>query len=284
MSWLTDYLRPKIKDETIDQESTINDNLWEKCDKCGELEYKKNWISNLYICTHCGFHKKINIKTRLDMTMDDGYILIDLPKVKLDPIKFTDSKKYTDRIADAKKSGLNEAIAVAQGHISGQAAIVAVMDFAFIGGSMGLFVGEAIRHATNLAIAQKTPFICFTASGGARMQEGIYSLMQMPRTTLAVETLKSKGIPYINVLTNPTMGGVLASFAMLGDITIAEPDATIGFSGRRVVENTTREKLPDDFQTSQFQYNCGYIDQVVNRFEIKNTLEKILTTLNKRKN
>lgn len=282
MSWFTEYWRPKIKteDETNPNTNTdgklSSDNLWEKCDKCNELDYHKNWANNLYICSHCQFHKKISAKTRFDITLDSGYKILDLPSVPLDPIKFQDSKKYTDRLRDAKATGVNEAISVAQGTINNQSTIVAAMDFTFIGGSMGLFVGEAIRYACNLAISQKVPFICFTASGGARMQEGIFSLMQMPRTTLAVESLKAKGIPYINVLTNPTMGGVLASFAMLGDITLAEPDAIIGFSGRRVVENTVREKLPDDFQTSQFQYNCGFIDQILNRFELKQHLSNIL--------
>lgn len=282
LDWLTSYWRPKIKDTTVASTSTP-ETLWDKCTKCGEIEYHKNWHANLYVCPHCTYHKPLDTRTRFDFTLDAHYQTITLPKVKDDPIHFTDSKPYTQRLTQLRKQGLTEAIGIAKGTIDNQDAIVAAMDFNFIGGSMGVFVGQTIITACNLASTNKTPLICFAASGGARMQEGIYALMQMPRTTLAVENLKSQGIPFIIVLTHPSMGGVLASFAMLGDITIAEPGATIGFSGRRVIENTIHQKLPDDFQTSQFQYDCGFVDQIISRGQMKHALGNLLKTIHARK-
>lgn len=276
INWLTSLWRPKINTQV--STSPIAPNLWEKCPGCGEMEYHKNWKNNLYICNKCQYHRPLSASSRFDITFD-SYEPIPLPKTTKDPIKFIDKRKYTDRIKELEQNGLTEAISLAQGLIDGKKAIVAAMDFAYIGGSMGTYVGQAIVTACNLATSSGTPLICFSASGGARMQEGMFSLMQMPRTTLAVEKLKATGVPFIVVLTHPSMGGVLASFAMLGDITLAEPGATIGFSGRRVIEGSLRQTLPDDFQTSQFQFNCGFVDQIIDRAKIKHKLGQLLGLL-----
>lgn len=284
MSWLTDLWRPKIqKSENEQGKSTVDgENLWETCEACGEMDYHQTWISNLDVCAKCGHHRKMSSLDRLNYLFDgqDQYQVIPVKRTKTDPIQFVDSKKYTDRIkAAGTEENFHESIVLARGKLGNHDVLTAVMDFSFIGGSMGLYVGETIMQASNLAIANNLPFICFTASGGARMQEGLYALMQMPRTTLAVERMKEKGIPYINVLTNPTMGGVLASFAMLGDVTFAEPGATIGFSGRRVIENTIKQELPENFQTSEYQYDCGFVDQVIHRHQIKNALLSLLNKI-----
>lgn len=282
VSWLTDIWRPKIQyTENTSKDGTVSgDNLWTKCESCGEMDYKQTWNNNLKVCSKCQFHSKMSAKERIIHLFGEEYQIINIPNKGVDPIKFKDSKKYTDRIqAAGTEDNFYEAITVARGKLDKQDTIVAVMDFSFIGGSMSMYVGESIVQAAKIAQLNNIPFICFTASGGARMQEGLYALMQMPRTTLAVEQLKSKGVPFIIVLTNPTMGGVTASFAMLGDITFAEPGATIGFSGRRVIENTVKEKLPENFQTSQHQYECGFVDQVIHRHDIKNSLISLLNKI-----
>lgn len=281
INWLTSLWRPRIKETTKSNPNTQS-NLWDKCPKCQEIEHHKNWRNNLYVCPKCKYHKAISASSRFDIIFDK-HTIIELPKTKRDPLQFKDRKKYSDRLLELETANLHEAIALAKGTIDGQNAIVTAMDFGFIGGSMGMFVGQAIVTACNLAISTNTPLICFAESGGARMQEGIYSLMQMPRTVLAVEMLKTRAIPFIVVLTNPCMGGVLASFASLGDITLAEPNATIGFSGRRVIESTIRQTLPEDFQTSHFQYNCGFVDQILERAELKHKLGSLLKIINQGK-
>ena len=279
MNWLTNYVRPKISKLVPQKE--IPDNLWTGCPHCEKMIFHKELEENNQICPNCGYHFKLPVFKRLEMLFDgEHYSLIQLPEVKTDPLNFVDLKKYTDRLKDArKKTKQDDAITVAHGTIGNYPAIVAVFDFAFMGGSMGTAVGEAIIAAANLAILQEASLIIIPSSGGARMQEGILSLMQMPRTTLAVKLLKEKKLPYITVLTNPTAGGVTASFAMLGDITLAEPGATVAFAGRRVIEQTVREKLPDNFQTSEYLLEHGMIDAVVDRRNLRQHIIKILDLL-----
>ncbi len=283
MNWLTNYVRPKISKLVPQKE--IPDNMWTGCPRCDKMIFHKELDENNQICPNCGYHFKLPIFRRLEMLFDgEHYTLIQLPAVKTDPLNFVDMKKYTDRLKDArKKTKQDDAIVVGHGTIGNHPAVVAVFDFAFMGGSMGTAVGEAIIAAANLAVLQDAALIIVPSSGGARMQEGILSLMQMPRTTLAVKQLKDKGLPYITILTNPTAGGVTASFAMLGDVALAEPDATIAFAGRRVIEQTVREKLPDDFQTSEYLLEHGMIDAVVDRRQLKDEVTKILDLLQVKK-
>lgn len=278
MSWLTQYVRPKIQG-FLKKEAP--DNLWKNCDSCGQMLLIKDLEKNLNICPHCNHHMRASVVQRFEWTFDtDSYTRIDLPKVAADPLQFKDKKKYTDRLKDNKtKSQLDESIAVAHGTIEGQKAVVVVMAFEFMAGTMGTAFGEGFLAAARLALLQKTPLVVFTTSGGARMQEGMLSLMQMPRTVIAVEMLKEAQIPYIVVFTDPTTGGVTASFAMLGDIHIAEPNALIGFAGPRVIENTVHEKLPEGFQRSEYLLEHGMIDIVANRKELRSTLGKILGLL-----
>ena len=232
MSWLTEFVRPKIR--TLFARREVPENLWHQCPACQQMIFHRDLQTNLKVCPHCGHHMRVGAIERLDMTFDEGsFTRIELPKVPLDPLRFRDTKRYTDRLKEARdKTHLDDAIVVAHGRIEGHQAVVAAMEFEFIGGSMGAAVGEAIVAAARLAVLQEAPFIVFTASGGARMQEGAISLMQMPRTIIATRLVKEAGLPYIVVLTDPTTGGVTASFAMLGDIHIAEPGALIGFAGR----------------------------------------------------
>ena len=254
------------------------DTLWHKCVKCGTMVFLKDWEDNLRVCPRCDFHDRIGPKHRLEFTFDDGdYEILRAPEVREDPLKFRDSKRYTDRLKEARaKTGQRDALVNARGTIGGHKAVVGVQDFAFMGGSMGIAVGTAFIEGVNAAIADKAPYIIFTASGGARMQEAVLSLMQLPRTTVAVRQLKEAGLPYIVVLTDPTTGGVTASYAMLGDIQIAEPGALIGFAGQRVIEQTIREKLPEGFQRAEYLLQHGMIDMVVPRQEMKDTLAKII--------
>jgi acetyl-CoA carboxylase carboxyl transferase subunit beta len=237
--------------------------------------------NNLKVCPHCGHHMRATAAERLAWTFDGGaFQRIDLPKVPADPLKFHDRKKYPDRLADARrKTGMEDAVLVAHGTVGGHRAVVAAMDFRFMGGSMGAAMGEALVTAARLAVLQKAALIVFTASGGARMQEGPVSLMQMPRTTIAVQMVREAGLPYIVVLTDPTTGGVTASFAMLGDIQIAEPNALIGFAGARVIEETIREKLPEGFQRAEYLLEHGMVDMVLARGELAATLGRLLGLL-----
>lgn len=279
MNWLTDYIRPKIRSFVSKQD--LPDNLWDKCPSCEAMLFHRDLEKNLNVCYHCNHHMRIDVSRRLDELFDDGkYEKIDLPKVPADPLKFKDKKRYADRIKEHQnKSGEKDALIIAKGLIGGQRAVIAAMNFNFMGGSMGAAVGAGILKAANLAVKEKAGFITICASGGARMQEGALSLMQMPRTVLGVSLVKQAGLPYLVILTNPTTGGVSASFAMIGDIHIAEPGATIGFAGKRVIQETIREELPDDFQTSEYLLDHGMVDMVVDRKDMPGQIGSILNLL-----
>ncbi|GHF16726.1 acetyl-coenzyme A carboxylase carboxyl transferase subunit beta [Kordiimonas sediminis] len=277
MSWLTNYVKPKL--QKVLKSKDTPDNLWHKCKSCGQMIFHKEFVANLYVCAHCETHDRMPPAERFSSLFDnDNYDLLDMPKVKQDPLKFRDSKKYPDRLKIARNTtGDEDAIKAAVGKIGGQECVVAVQNFFFMGGSMGMAVGEGIIAAARHAHKMNLPFVMFTASGGARMQEGILSLMQMPRTTVALQMLRDAGLPYIVVLTDPTSGGVSASYAMLGDIQIAEPGAMIAFSGPRVIEQTIREKLPEGFQRSEYLYDHGMVDMVTHRHDLKDRLASVLS-------
>lgn len=257
------------------------DNLWHKCKGCGQMVFTKELEENQYVCPMCDHHERIGPKERFAYLFDEGSCeTLPSPTVPEDPLKFRDSKRYADRLKAARAStGDSDAWINALGTIDDHKAVVGVQNFGFMGGSMGQAVGEAFIAGVEKAIEQNCPFIVFTASGGARMQEGILSLMQMPRTTVAIEMLHDAGLPYIVVLTDPTSGGVMAAYAMLGDVQIAEPKATLAFTGRRVIESTIREKLPDDFQTSEYYRDHGLIDMVTHRKELRSTLAELIDFL-----
>ncbi|MBT2187133.1 acetyl-CoA carboxylase, carboxyltransferase subunit beta [Sphingobium nicotianae] len=276
MSWLTRVRNalPFIAKKA----DTTTDNLWHKCPSCGQMIFQKEWDENLSVCPRCEHHGRIGPKVRFGQIFDEGTLkLLASPAVKEDPLKFRDSKRYTDRLK-AARAATNEqdALINGSGKIDGLAAIVGVQDFAFMGGSMGTAVGAAFVAGVKEAIKRRCPYIIFTAAGGARMQEGILSLMQMPRATVAIQQLRAAGQPYIVVLTDPTTGGVTASYAMLGDIQIAEPNALIAFAGARVIENTIREKLPEGFQRAEYLLEHGMLDMVVHRKELKAMLAKTI--------
>ena len=279
MSWLTEFVRPKIR--TLLGRRDVPDNLWVQCPSCQQMTFHTELEKNLLVCAHCGHHMRAKATQRLAWTFDAGqFTRIELPRVPADPLRFRDSKRYVDRLKDARdKTGLDDALVVGHGNIGGQRAVVAAMAFEFIGGSMGAAVGEGLVAAARLAVLQGAPLIVFTASGGARMMEGAISLMQMPRTVIASRLVKEAGLPFITVLTDPTTGGVTASFTMLGDIQIAEPGAEIGFAGARVIEQTVREKLPEGFQRSQYLLDHGILDMVVKRSDMAATLARLLSLL-----
>lgn len=279
MNWLKNFVRPRIR--ALTRRENVPENLWQKCPSCEQMIFYRELATNLYVCTHCNYHMRVSAKDRLDMVFDEGsYQLVELPQSVDDPLRFRDQKRYSDRLKESRnKTKLTDAIQVAHGKIGGVNAVVAAFDFRFMGGSMGVAVGEGFVTAARLAVLQDAPLIVFPSSGGARMQEGILSLMQMPRTTVAVEELREAGLPYIVVLTDPTTGGVSASFAMLGDIAIAEPGAIIGFAGSRVIENTIRETLPEGFQRAEYLLEHGMIDMVVPRGEMRATLVRLLDLL-----
>ncbi len=281
MSWLTEFVRPKIRN--LFARRDVPDNLWQQCPACQQMIFARELTANLKVCPHCGHHMRASAVERLSWTFDaDGFTRIELPKVPTDPLRFRDGKRYADRLKEAReKVHLDDALAVAHGTIEGQSAVVAAMEFDFIGGSMGAGVGEGLVAAARLAVLQQAPLIVFTASGGARMQEGAISLMQMPKTVIATRLVKQAGLPFLVVLTDPTTGGVTASFAMLGDIQIAEPGALIGFAGARVIEQTVHEKLPEGFQTAEYLHQHGIIDMVVTRTELRATLARIIGLLRK---
>lgn len=280
MNWITNYVRPKIN-SMLGRRTDMPENLWIKDPETGEMVFHKDLEQNQFVIPSSGHHMKISAKERLKFFLDDGkYETLDNPKVVQDPLKFRDEKRYTDRLKDAKaKTGLEDAIINALGTVEGLPVVVTVQDFAFMGGSLGMAAGDAIVHAFEVALQRKRPLILFAASGGARMQEGILSLMQLPRTTVGVDRLKEAGLPYIVVLTNPTTGGVTASYAMLGDVHIAEPGALIGFAGPRVIEQTIREKLPDGFQRAEYLMEHGMVDMVVSRLEMRETIARLLKML-----
>jgi acetyl-CoA carboxylase carboxyl transferase subunit beta len=279
MSWLTQFVRPKIR--TLLGRTDVPDNLWHQCPSCQQMIFHRELDAGLKVCPHCGHHMRATAAERLAWTFDAGtYARIDLPKPVADPLKFRDQKRYADRLREAReKTRLEDALLVAHGEIGGAKAVVAAMEFEFMAGSMGAAVGEGLVAAARLAVLQGAPLIVYTASGGARMQEGAISLMQMPRTIIATQMVKEAGLPFISVLTDPTTGGVTASFAMLGDIQIAEPNALIGFAGARVIEQTVREKLPEGFQRAEYLHERGIIDMVVRRGQLAATLARLIGLL-----
>ncbi len=280
MSWLTNVVRPKLR-ELVGGGREIPNNLWNKCPSCGQMIFHRELEKSLKVCPHCGHHMRLGVGERLAMLLDGGtHQTVELPRTQPDPLRFRDRRKYTERLKEAQgKTGQSEALVVAAGTIGGEAVVVAVQNFEFMGGSMGVGVGEGLVVAARKAVADKVPLIVVAASGGARMQEGILSLMQMARTTIAIEEVRDAGLPYLVVLTDPTTGGVSASFAMLGDITMAEPGAVIGFAGARVIEQTIRESLPEGFQRAEYLLEHGMIDMVVHRHELRPTLIRILGLL-----
>jgi acetyl-CoA carboxylase carboxyl transferase subunit beta len=284
MNWLTNFVRPKIR-ALVGDKKDIPDNLWEKCPGCSAMLFKRELEENMNVCRHCGFHLKLGPVARLESLFDDGaYKNIDVPKVLADPLKFRDQKKYADRLKDAQtKSKRQDAIIVGEGAVAGVKTVIAAFDFGFMGGSMGMGVGEAIVTAAKRAVATKSALVVVPASGGARMQEGALSLMQMPRSIIAAGQVKDAGLPFIVILTDPTTGGVTASFAMVGDIHISERGAQIGFAGARVIESTIRETLPPGFQRAEYLQDHGMVDIVVERKDLRETLGRILRLLRKEK-
>jgi len=279
VNWISNVVRPKIRGLLSKRDSP--DNLWVKCPESGEMVFHKDLEANQFVFPGSGYHQRIDANARLRLLFDDAkWTPIDMPDAPVDPLKFRDERRYSERLKAAKaKTGLADAIIAGTGAVLGTDIVAAVQDFDFMGGSLGMAAGEAFVTAASHAVGQNRPFIMFAASGGARMQEGILSLMQLPRATVAVERLKKAGLPYIVVLTNPTTGGVTASYAMLGDIHIAEPGALIGFAGPRVIEQTIREKLPDGFQRAEYLREHGMVDMVVHRHELRSTLASLCRLL-----
>jgi len=279
MSWLTDFVRPKIQKLVRPRE--VPDNLWDKCPQCGHMIFHRDMAKTQSVCPHCDHHLRLTVKARLELLFDQGvYQRAELPKSPVDPLKFKDTKRYSDRLRDAQiKTGEQDAIIVAQGTIGNCPAVVAAFNFDFMAGSMGVAVGDGIVAAADLAVAKDAALIVIPASGGARMQEGILSLMQMARSTVAVDKVKDAGLPYIVLLTDPTTGGVSASFAMLGDFHISEPGALIGFAGARVIEATIREKLPPGFQRAEYLLEHGMVDMVVHRHQLAARIGTLLNML-----
>ena len=279
MNWISNYVRPKIN--SLFSRREVPENLWSKCTECGTMLFHRELSDNLNVCTSCDHHMAISPRARFAALFDGGvFAEIKVPEPVADPLHFRDQKRYPERMRAAQKStGEQEAMLVAQGEIGRTPIVAAAQDFSFMGGSMGMFVGNAIIAAAEHAVAAKLPLVLFSAAGGARMQEGILSLMQMPRTTVAVQMLKEAGLPYIVVLTHPTTGGVTASYAMLGDIHIAEPNALICFAGPRVIEQTIREKLPEDFQRAEYLLDHGMLDRVTPRGQMRDELIAIVRML-----
>src|SRR6185295_857198 len=257
------------------------ENLWHKCARCGTMVFLKEWEENFSVCPRCDFHDRIGPKARFEQLFDAAkYEILPSPEVREDPLRFKDSKRYTERLKAARSAtSERDALINARGRIDGRKAIVGVQDFAFMAGSMGIAVGAAFVAGVQAAIKDRCPYVIFTASGGARMQEAVLSLMQLPRTTVALQELKEAGLPYIVVLTDPTTGGVTASYAMLGDVQLAEPGALIGFAGQRVIEQTIREKLPEGFQRAEYLLEHGMIDMVVSRSDLKEKLALLVSYL-----
>ncbi len=281
MNWLKNFVPPKLRSLVTGQKD-IPENLWHKCTACAQMIFHRDLEKNCHVCQHCGHHMRIGAEARLQLLFNgDSYQALELDPAVGDPLKFKDIKRYSDRIKDARaKTGKNDALTVASGTMGQNPVVVAVIDFSFMGGSMGIAVGDGLVKAAREAVEKKASLIVIPSSGGARMQEGILSLMQMTRTTVAVEEVKEAGLPYIVILTDPTTGGVTASFAMLGDIAIAEPGCQIGFAGQRVIEQTIRETLPEGFQTAEYLLEHGMIDMVVHRHELRETLIRITGLLN----
>jgi len=283
MNWLKNFVRPKLQ-QLVGGGKEIPENLWNKCPECSQMIFHRDMEKNLHVCQHCGYHMRLSAKLRLDMLFDNAeYQTIEIAETIDDPLNFRDRRKYAERLKEARdRTGEDDALMVAHGSMGGLVVVVAALDFGFMGGSMGVAVGEGLLTAARLAVVQDAPLIVVPSSGGARMQEGIHSLMQLPRTTIAVQDVRDAGLPYIVVLADPTTGGVSASFAMLGDIAIAEPGAVIGFAGARVIEQTIRETLPEGFQRSEYLFEHGMVDMVVHRADLRNTLIRVLSLLRNR--
>ena len=279
MNWISDYMPPKIK--SFFQRREMPENLWAKCDACGQMIFHRELSENLNVCPNCNHHMAIAPRMRFRSLFDGGiFTEIKVPDPLADPLNFRDEKRYTDRMREARrKTGEHEAMLVARGQLHRVETVVAAQDFAFMAGSMGQYVGNAMLAAAETSVEARAPLVAFTTAGGARMQEGILSLMQMPRTTIAVEMLREAGLPFLVVLTNPTTGGVTASYAMLGDVHLAEPDALICFAGPRVIEQTIRETLPEGFQRSEYLLDHGMIDRVVQRRDLREEIGTILRLL-----
>jgi len=279
MNWITNYVRPRIN--SIFSRREVPENLWQKCSECGTMLFHRELSDNLNVCTNCDHHMAITPRARFDALFDGGiFTEVDVPEPIADPLKFRDQKRYPDRMKAAqKKTGEGEAMLVAEGEMGRTPIVAAAQDFSFMGGSMSMYVGNAIIAAAERAVRLNRPLVLFSAAGGARMQEGILGLMQMPRTTIAVQMLKQANLPYIVVLTHPTTGGVTASYAMLGDVHIAEPNALIGFAGARVIEQTIREKLPEGFQRAEYLLDHGILDRVTKRTVLRKELITIIRML-----
>ena len=282
MNWINNVVRPRIR-SFLKPKDSGSENLWVKDPESGEMVFYRDLEANMWVVPNSGYHMKIKATDRLATFLDDGkYDTVPLPQVATDPLKFRDSKRYVDRLKEQRlKTGAEDAVTVATGELFGQPVTVGVQDFDFMGGSLGMAAGSAIVTGLEAAANRHTAFVLFVSSGGARMQEGILSLMQMPRTTVAVLRLREAGLPFIVVHTNPTTGGVTASYAMLGDVHLAEPGALIGFAGPRVIEQTIREKLPKGFQRSEYLYEHGMVDMVVHRHNLRETIGSIVGLLTK---
>ena len=281
MNWISNVVRPKIRNFL--QRKDVAENLWIKCPETGQLVFHKDVEANQWVIPNSNYHMRMGAAQRLKSMFDgETWLDIALPEVAIDPLKFRDERRYVDRLKDARaKTGLKDAVKLGLGRLEGLPVVIAVQDFDFMGGSLGMAAGEAVIKGLETAVEKRTPFILFAASGGARMQEGVFSLMQLPRTTIAVERLREAKKPYLVVLTNPTTGGVTASYARLGDVHIAEPGALIGFAGPRVIEQTIREKLPEGFQRAEYLKEHGIIDIVVHRHQLRSTLARLCRLLTK---
>ena len=285
MSWLNNPLPPKIKrDPGVERKSTLPEGLWSKCPSCEAVLYATDLEKNAQVCPQCGHHNRLDARARIEMLLDpEGRFEIGAEVLPTDPLKFKDSRRYTERLSDAATAtGETDSLVVMQGGIKSVSVVVAAFEFDFMGGSMGSVLGERFVRGVQTAVEQRLPFLCVTASGGARMQEGLFSLMQMAKTTAALTKLSDAGLPFISILTDPTMGGVSASFAFIGDIVIAEPGALIGFAGPRVIEQTVRQKLPEGFQRAEFLLEKGAVDMIVDRREMRDKLVRLLTMLQRR--
>jgi acetyl-CoA carboxylase carboxyl transferase subunit beta len=281
MNWISNTLRPKIRSMLSRRE--VPENLWIKCPETGQLVFYKDVEANQFVIPGSNYHMRMSAMARLKSMFDnETWFDIAVPEVAADPLKFRDERRYTERLKDARaKTGLHDALKLGYGKLDGLAAVIAVQDFEFMGGSLGMAAGEAVIRGLDTAVEKACPFVLFAASGGARMQEGILSLMQLPRTTIAVQRLRDARKPYVVVLTNPTTGGVTASYAMLGDVQIAEPGALIGFAGPRVIEQTIREKLPEGFQKAEYLRDHGMVDMVVHRHQLRATIARLCRLLMK---
>ena len=285
MSWLNKLLPPKIKrkDTRAERKTNLPEGLWSKCPSCEAVLYATDLEKNANVCPKCAYHNRIDARARIDLLLDaEGRFEIGAEVLPVDPLKFKDSRRYTERVKDATEStGETDSLVVMQGALKAMPVVVAVFEFGFMGGSMGSVLGERFVRGVQLAVERGLPFLCVTASGGARMQEGLFSLMQMAKTSAALTKLSEARLPFVSILTDPTMGGVSASFAFIGDVVIAEPGALIGFAGPRVIEQTVRQTLPEGFQRAEFLLEKGAIDMIVDRREMKDRVAQLLSMLQK---